>query len=206
MTPFSALSQLKKKKQMTKTLLSKSQLTQERIIEAATEEFSAYGVAGARVDRIAANAKANKSLIYNYFGSKEQLFTAVLKRHLSDVYQTVHFNPEDLGSYAVKLFDFAMDHPALMRLVMWHGMEYNQEWPLDEDRSLQAQVLAIQNEQQKSTVSDGYSASFILTLIITMASAWTAANPFGISIAPNAGQEREDLKRQLKKLIAEVSR
>ena len=37
-------------------------------------EFSAYGIAGARVDRIASAAKANKQAIYAYFGSKDALF------------------------------------------------------------------------------------------------------------------------------------
>ena len=44
--------------------------TKQRLLEAAIAEFSAYGIAGARVDRIAAGAGVNKSLIYSYFGSK----------------------------------------------------------------------------------------------------------------------------------------
>jgi AcrR family transcriptional regulator len=55
-----------------------SAATKERLLEAATAEFAAHGIAGARVDRIAAAARANKQLIYAYFGSKEQLFDAVL--------------------------------------------------------------------------------------------------------------------------------
>ena len=55
-----------------------STATKARLLEAATEEFAAHGIAGARVDRIAAAANANKQLIYAYFGSKDQLFDAVL--------------------------------------------------------------------------------------------------------------------------------
>ena len=43
-------------------------------------EFAALGLGGARVDRIAAGAGVNKRLIYYYFGSKEDLFLAVLER------------------------------------------------------------------------------------------------------------------------------
>src|SRR5262245_8035798 len=46
---------------------------------AATAEFSRKGLGGARVDAIALRAKANKRMIYHYFGSKEKLFTAVLE-------------------------------------------------------------------------------------------------------------------------------
>ena len=38
--------------------------TKRRIFEAATAEFADHGIAGARVDRIAARAGANKQLIY----------------------------------------------------------------------------------------------------------------------------------------------
>jgi AcrR family transcriptional regulator len=53
--------------------------TRARILEAAKREFARAGLGGARVDSIAARAKANKRMLYHYFGSKEDLFTAVLE-------------------------------------------------------------------------------------------------------------------------------
>lgn len=53
--------------------------TQAAILAAATKEFARYGMAGARVDRIAARAKTNKRMLYYYFGNKEALFRAVLE-------------------------------------------------------------------------------------------------------------------------------
>src|ERR1700753_3984167 len=53
--------------------------TKSRILEAAKREFARLGFAGARVDAIALRAKANKRMIYHYFSSKEELFTAVLE-------------------------------------------------------------------------------------------------------------------------------
>jgi AcrR family transcriptional regulator len=49
-----------------------------RILRAALQEFSRKGISGGRVDAIARAAKANKQLIYYYFGSKRGLFRAVL--------------------------------------------------------------------------------------------------------------------------------
>ncbi len=51
----------------------------ERILAAALEEFARYGLGGARVDRIAAHAGANKRMLYYYYGNKEDLFLAVLE-------------------------------------------------------------------------------------------------------------------------------
>jgi len=50
-----------------------------RILEAATAEFARCGFGGARVDRIAAAAGANKRMLYYYFGNKDALFGAVLE-------------------------------------------------------------------------------------------------------------------------------
>ena len=50
-----------------------------RILEAAKAEFAAHGLAGARVDRIAANAGANKRMLYYHVGNKEDLYLAVLE-------------------------------------------------------------------------------------------------------------------------------
>ena len=53
--------------------------TRQRILDAATAEFARYGLGGARVDRIAARAGANKRMLYYYFGNKDDLFLAVLE-------------------------------------------------------------------------------------------------------------------------------
>jgi AcrR family transcriptional regulator len=59
--------------------------TKERIFKAATKIFAKRGFDGARVDRIAAEARINKQLLYHYFGSKDELFTAVLERAYQDI-------------------------------------------------------------------------------------------------------------------------
>ncbi len=59
--------------------------TKARILRAATEEFARHGYAGARIDRIARQAKANKALIYYHFTSKENLYRCVLENQVKDV-------------------------------------------------------------------------------------------------------------------------
>jgi AcrR family transcriptional regulator len=50
-----------------------------RILEAAKQEFATHGLAGARVDRIAAEAGANKRMLYYHVGKKDDLYLAVLE-------------------------------------------------------------------------------------------------------------------------------
>lgn len=56
----------------------RSHVTQQSILQAALHEFARYGLAGARVDTIAARAGLNKQLLYYHFGNKEDLFRASL--------------------------------------------------------------------------------------------------------------------------------
>jgi TetR/AcrR family transcriptional regulator len=54
--------------------------TRRALLDAAEIEFAAKGLAGARVDVIAAESSANKRMLYYYFGSKDELYVAVLER------------------------------------------------------------------------------------------------------------------------------
>jgi len=57
----------------------------DRILAAALREFARYGLGGARVDRIAARAGANKRMLYYYYGNKEDLFLAVLESRYAHI-------------------------------------------------------------------------------------------------------------------------
>jgi TetR/AcrR family transcriptional regulator len=53
--------------------------TRKKLLTAARREFASSGLAGARVDEIAARAGVNKQLVYHYFGDKDALYLAVLE-------------------------------------------------------------------------------------------------------------------------------
>ncbi|MEU3370007.1 TetR/AcrR family transcriptional regulator [Streptomyces sp. NPDC006711] len=105
---------------------SRSEQTRNRIYQAALEEFAQYGVSGARVDRIAREAKANKQAIYLYYGDKEKLFTLVLGRALEELAQAVPAPAEsdDIATYVDRLFTYHKDHPAILRLLLWEALEH----------------------------------------------------------------------------------
>ncbi|MFF3260405.1 TetR family transcriptional regulator [Streptomyces sp. NPDC002932] len=114
-----------------------SKATRERILAAAAAEFAQHGVAGARVDRIATEAKANKRAIYEYFGDKNKLFANVLERLMADLAQAVPpGDEEDLPAYAERLFDYHRAHPEALRLLMWEALELgDQPVPGEEART-----------------------------------------------------------------------
>ena len=104
-----------------------AEATKARIFEAATEEFAAYGIAGARVDRIAQHAQANKQLIYAYFGDKRKLFYKVLDKALVQVAEMVSTDIDDLDRWVDEHIDYHHKHPELLRLLMWEALEVAEE-------------------------------------------------------------------------------
>ncbi|MGP4727587.1 TetR/AcrR family transcriptional regulator [Agrobacterium deltaense] len=64
---------------MTETGSRDAASTRARILSSARTEFAEHGLDGARVDSIAAIAKVNKRMIYQYFGNKNSLFERVMK-------------------------------------------------------------------------------------------------------------------------------
>src|ERR1700719_4149179 len=59
------------------------------ILQAAAKEFAEHGIAGARTDAIAREARVNKALLYYYFKDKETLYGAVLEEAFSGLKNTV---------------------------------------------------------------------------------------------------------------------
>jgi AcrR family transcriptional regulator len=93
--------------------------TRERILAAAKKEFAEHGLAGARINRIAAEANASKERLYAYFPSKESLFAAVIERLVVDVSGDTAAADGDMAAYVGLLFDHYVRHPANARLHDW---------------------------------------------------------------------------------------
>ena len=100
-----------------------AQATRQRLLDAATVEFAARGIAGGRVDRIADTAQSNKAQIYHYFGSKDGLFDAVFDRIVNATVTDTPMDPTDLPEYSGRLFDRYQKHPEIQRLATWYRLE-----------------------------------------------------------------------------------
>jgi AcrR family transcriptional regulator len=90
---------------------------------AAKVEFSDYGFAGARLNRIAENANASKERLYSYFEGKQKLFEAVVEQWIQDAPYDAIFKPDDVPGYVVALFDYMVADPVGARLQRWIELE-----------------------------------------------------------------------------------
>jgi AcrR family transcriptional regulator len=152
--------------------------TRARILDAAAEEFGQFGIAGARVDRIAENASANKAMLYRYFGSKDDLFDAVFSAHVLAFADAVHFDVADLPGYAGRLFDSYQDRPLTLRLTHWYQLERPDGTPLQaivdsNDHKLNAIAAA----QAIGSLPNAYSPTELLVLVRGTAMSWNNLTP-----------------------------
>jgi TetR/AcrR family transcriptional regulator len=84
--------------------------TRSRILDAATREFSANGLAGARTERIAEAAGVNKALLYYYFRSKHALYEAALEAVASRIAASSMLVLGLECSAGERLLRFALNH------------------------------------------------------------------------------------------------
>jgi AcrR family transcriptional regulator len=98
--------------------------TRGRILAAATQEFARHGLGGARVDRIAERAGANKRMLYYYFRDKEGLFLAALEdryAHIRGAEQELrleHLPPrEALRRLVGFTWNYYLEHPEFVTLL-----------------------------------------------------------------------------------------
>jgi AcrR family transcriptional regulator len=168
-----------------------AEATRSRILDAATAEFARHGIAGARVDRIAASAKANKAQIYAYFGGKAALFDVVYDRQLRSIVDAVPLDPLDLPGYAVALYDAWLEDPDRVRIATWARLERTPDGHLldEAQREVAYGVDAIREAQQAGRLPDDLAPLDLQALVVGMSLAWAPASLIYVAGADDAGHD-----------------
>jgi AcrR family transcriptional regulator len=101
------------------------------ILDVAKAEFVEHGLSGARINEIAARTATSKRMIYYYFTDKEGLYLAVLEdayagiRALERSLDLAALPPlEALATLTGFTFDYHVDHPDFVRLVMVENIHH----------------------------------------------------------------------------------
>lgn len=182
--------------------------TRRLLLEAATVEFSEHGLSGARVDRIAQRATVNKERIYQYFGSKDALFDAVVAHELGRATADVPINgvgPEAIGDYAARLLDHLDRHPELPRLMAWEGLvrgsdvaalARRQKHCLDKIVAVETALPGITREQ----------AGHLLLSVVTLTDGWSVFPQLGRLFVGEGDQERAARRDHLRAVATLVAR
>jgi AcrR family transcriptional regulator len=180
-----------------------AEATRGRILDAAEAEFVVHGIAGARVDRIAESAAANKALIYKYFGNKDELFDAVFAQRALAFVDAVEFDATDLPGYAGRSFDLYEKFPNTLRLTTWYQLERA-------DGSIPAIVESNANKlakiaaaQEAGQLTRAFAPLELLTGVRALAMSWHLHTPELAAVRqPGRARRREIVVESVRRLIA----
>lgn len=96
------------------------QATIRHILQAAREEFGAYGYDGAKVEHIARRAKVSKQIVYFYFKGKDELYWELLKAISIKTNERLLKIPLDdlapdeaIRTYIAEVYDIYAEDPVL---------------------------------------------------------------------------------------------
>jgi AcrR family transcriptional regulator len=178
--------------------------TRRRIFEAAIDEFAHRGIAGARIDRIAERACANKQMIYAYFGSKQELFDRVVTDQVARFHGDVRLDPDDIPAFAGAAFDFFTDNPAIARLGIWHSLESGEGAMRIEaiERSIEQYTGALREAQAAGRIDSTFGPDELLAMILAVARAWVAPTP---ELQPGETAE-PSVRRKRRRAVVETVR
>lgn len=177
--------------------------TVRRILDAAVGEFAGHGIAGGRVDRIAAAARINKAQLYAHVGNKDALFDAAFSHHVEALIDAVPLTAEDLPGYATRLYDAYVADPALMRLVTWARLERSPEGDLFTDADHDVSKLdAIRAAQQAGVLDRTYDPVDLWALLISMAATWAQAAVMTTATRDDAEAVHERRRAALARAVA----
>ena len=177
-----------------------------QLLDAALQEFSAHGIAGARVDQIAKAAGVSAGLVYTYFGSKDELFAAVFDDIVEGTLSSTPITADDLAEYAGRLFDRYEAQPEVQRFVNWYRLEGASTSGLHAASlaSMVEKTAVIQRAQDAGTVTKFLSAVDLLGVILQLSSLWENATPEYSSLV--AGHTRAERRKVITDSIAALLR
>ncbi|MDI9976855.1 MULTISPECIES: TetR family transcriptional regulator [Rhodococcus] len=182
--------------------------TKRLLIEAGVAEFSSFGLAGARVDRIAEKAGVNKERIYQYFGKKEAFFSAVLEHELATTLAAVELSGHGvvaIADYAGRRFDYQREHPTFTRLLFWEGLEL--EAPVAEaSRQQHAQAIVASAREAVPELSESDAQELLIT-VITLVDGWVALQTADrlFSTPLPCGRDRDSRRRDFIVMTVEAA-
>ena len=146
----------------------------EDIMAAARAEFAQYGLAGARIDRIARMSHASKERLYAHFADKNGLFRAVVAADTAEFFRSIPLRPEAIADFVGDIYDLALRQPELIRMNNWARLEgIALDEPLTEGEPALGQAIeAIETAQATRYADPAWPPLDLLIVLFGIGLAW----------------------------------
>jgi AcrR family transcriptional regulator len=154
-------------------------------------EFAEFGLAGARVERLAKRAGVSAGLVYSFYEGKEELFDSVFDQIVELTVATVPIDADDLPQYAARLYDGGVEHPEIARFMSWYQLErgHTSQRTAVAD-AMNAKVDAIRGAQRRGTVTSAMPAGVVLAIVLGIANIWNQPSEDLRALVPEGGRRQ----------------
>ncbi|MCP4659222.1 MAG: TetR/AcrR family transcriptional regulator [bacterium] len=183
--------------------------TRTAILDAAEELFVDFGPADTPTSKIARRAGVTKSLIHHHFGSKEDLWGEVKRRHFGRYYEAqkqmladAQGSLEMLRESVITFFRFLQSDPRSVRFMSWRFLEQDDPCLDLEAELFELGMCRIQEAQERGELRSDVEPISMIKSFLAMALHWFQSKPFlcqilGPEVDPDALDEQylEDLVR-----------
>ncbi len=169
--------------------------TRERILNAALAEFSASGFAGARIQAIAHRAGVNARMLYHYFGEKDDLFRAILRRRFAD--RPIHpeaVDPAPLSTQMGDWFTRVVGNPDVPK---HRGMTWRR-------RRGAIAIERIRAEQAGGRLADDLDADLLLLAMVALTT-FPVASPPTVRLITGANPADAAFRRRYTRFLHRLS-
>jgi AcrR family transcriptional regulator len=180
-----------------------SAATKQLLLEAATDEFSEHGLAGARIDRIAERAGVNKRLLYVYFGDKDRLFDIVVEQWGEAIVRAIPLDIDDLCALAAARFDYFLARPESLRLANWRIIDRVEPTKAERD-AFKARVAQVATAQRDGKVRSDIPAIDLFAIVLRITESWLSAPPALKAAAGKNPMSKNRLRQHRAALIEAV--
>ncbi len=168
--------------------------TRAAILDAAEELFLVRGPADTPTSAVARRAGVTKSLIHHHFGTKEDLWTAVKRRHFGRYYEvqkemlasslgTAELLRESIATY----FRFLQDDPRSVRFASWRFIEEDDPCHDQEVDLFDLGVQKIREAQDAGELRRDVEPISVIKAFLALADHWFQSKPLlGQMLGPEA--------------------
>ncbi len=180
--------------------------TRKAILDAAEELFICHGPQATSLSRIAKSAGVTKSLIHHHFGSKEELWGEVHRRHFREYFEIqktmIMGSPSTaklLEESIVAYFRFLQENPKSVRFntISWllHDGDEDFQAMAEEKEIFELAIRKIQEAQEAGEIRSDLEPFFIIKTLIALPMAWfqTRAETCGLLDSDIQGEELDEM-------------
>ncbi len=158
------------------------------ILAAARSEFAQYGLAGARIDRIAKAAAASKERLYAHFTDKEALFRSVVAADMAEFFAAVTLRGDAIPEFVGDIHDLACRRPEHLRMMTWaslEGLALDPPCVADGEPVAMRDIGVIEAAQAAGQVDAVWEPMDLLVMLFGIGLAWAQSpHPDALAVDP----------------------